>query len=201
MEFFSIAREWVLICFGYILGCFSTGYYLVRYRTGLDLRTQSSRSTGSANAARVLGKPGYYLTLAGDALKAAVALGMARHFGASPWAIACVIVAVIAGHIWPIQLGFHGGKGLAPALGILAILDWRATLIAGAVALIGPIFGWGKATFLLAALISPFVIAFLNHGSAEITGMAALAALVLIAHRDNIRDFVVEKRGRKGLEA
>jgi len=201
MEFFSIAKESVLICFGYFMGCFSTGYYLVRYRTGRDIRTLHSCSTGSSNAGRVLGKSGYYLTLAGDAMKAAVSLGAARYFGASNWGIPCVIVAVIAGHIWPIQLRFHGGKGLAPALGLIVILDWRAALIMVSMALIGAIVGCGKATYLLAAFISPVILALLNHRIAEITGMAARAVLVLIAHRENISDFFAEKRGRKGLRA
>jgi acyl phosphate:glycerol-3-phosphate acyltransferase len=202
MELFPFAgREVVLTCLGYILGCFSPGYYLVKYRTGKDIRALHSGSTGGTNVGRILGTNGYLLTLSGDALKASLALGTARYFGLGDWGIASVIVAVIAGHIWPAQLRFHGGKGLAPALGIIAVLDYRAALIMCAIAILGSLARCGKGAILFAACISPAVIALLNHGAAEISAMTVLAVLVLIAHRDNIRDFFAERRGRKGQEA
>lgn len=202
MELFSgIDREVVLTCFAYILGCFSTGYYLVRFRTGQDIRTLYSKSTGSTNVGRILGRSGYAATVFGDAAKAAIALGTARYFGASRWGIASVIIAVAAGHIWPAQLRFHGGKGLAPALGIISVLDYRAALIAGCIAAAGPLLGRGTVTVLLAAVVSPAIVALLHHGRADITGMTVLALLVVIAHRENIRAFIAVRRGRKGLQA
>jgi len=202
MELFSgPGREVVLICIGYALGCFSTGYYLVRYRTGQDIRILYSGTAGSTNAGRILGKSGYFLTLIGDAGKAAIALGAARYFGASHWGIAATAIAIVAGHIWPVQLKFHGGKGLAPALGIISVLDYRAALIAGGMVLLGHFLGWGLAMRLVAAAISPTIIALLNHGAPDITAMAVIALLVLIVHRANIRAFLAEKRSRKGLQA
>jgi acyl phosphate:glycerol-3-phosphate acyltransferase len=201
MELFSgSGREVALICIGYALGCFSTGYYLVRCRTRQDIRILYSGTAGSTNAGRILGKSGHFITLIGDAGKAAIALGAARYFGASQWGIAAVAIAIVAGHIWPVQLNFHGGKGLAPALGIISVLDYRAALIAGGAVLLGSLLGWGLAMRLVAAAISPIIIALLNHGAPDITAMAVLALLILLAHRDNIRAFIAEKRGRKGLQ-
>jgi glycerol-3-phosphate acyltransferase PlsY len=99
-----------------------------------------------------------------------------------------------------VQLKFHGGKGLAPALGIISVLDYRAALIAGGVVLFGSLLGWGLATRLVAAAISPIIIALLNHGTPDITAMAVITLLILLAHRHNIRAFIAEKRGRKGLQ-
>ena len=190
-----------MVCIGYALGCFSTGYYLVRYWTGKDIRALYSGTAGSTNAGRILGKTGYFITLIGDAGKAALAMGIARYFGASRWGIAAVIIAIIAGHLWPVQLKFRGGKGLAPALGIISVLDYRAALIAGGVALLDPLLGWGLAMRLVAAALSPIIIAFLKHGLPDIMAMTVLALLILLAHRDNIREFIAEKRARKGLQA
>lgn len=202
MELFSSPlREVVFTCFGYALGCVPTGYCLVRLRTGKDIRSIGSRSTGSTNVGKVLGPAGYVMTLFGDISKAAIATWTAIHFGVTSWGLASVMIATLAGHIWPIQLGFHGGKGLAPGIGILAILDYRAFLIAGGIAVIGPLAGKGTVTLMLAAMASPLVIALLHHSKAEVTGLTVLVLLVLIAHRDNIRAFFSEKRGRKGLQA
>jgi acyl phosphate:glycerol-3-phosphate acyltransferase len=202
MELFSgPGREVVLICMGYALGCLSTGYYLVRFRTGQDIRILYSGTAGSTNAGRILGKSGYFITLIGDACKAAIALGAARYFGASQWGMAAVSVAIVVGHIWPVQLKFRGGKGLAPALGVISVLDYRAALIAGFVILLGHLLGCGLASRLVAAALSPIIIALLNHGAPDITAMVVLALLILPAHHDNIRTFIANKRGRKGLQA
>jgi acyl phosphate:glycerol-3-phosphate acyltransferase len=202
MELFSgFGREAVLVCIGYALGCFSTGYYLVRYRTGKDIRILYSGTAGSTNAGRILGSSGYFFTLLGDAAKAAVGLSAARHFGASPWGIVAVAISIMVGHIWPVQLKFHGGKGLAPALGIAAVIDYRAALIGGGLVLLGSLLGYGLAVRLVAAAVSPIIVALLNHGTPDVTAMSVLTFLILFAHRDNIRAFIAEKRGRKGLQA
>jgi acyl phosphate:glycerol-3-phosphate acyltransferase len=194
-------REAVLVCIGYALGCFSTGYYLVRCRTGEDIRFLYSGTAGSTNTGRILGKSGYFITLLGDAGKAAIALGAARFLGASPWGIAAVAISIVVGHIWPVQLKFHGGKGIAPALGIVAVIDYRAALIAGGIVLLSSLLGYGLVVRLAAAAISPIILALLNHGAPDITAMSVLAFLILFAHRDNIRAFMNEKRGGKGLHA
>jgi acyl phosphate:glycerol-3-phosphate acyltransferase len=202
MELFSDPlREVVFVCFGYALGCIPTGYCLVRLRTGEDIRSIGSGSTGSTNVGRVLGRAGYAATLVGDISKAAIATWTAVHFGVASWGLAAVMIAILAGHIWPIQLGFQGGKGLAPGIGILAILDYRAVLIAGGIAATGPLVGKGKATLIFAAMATPLIVALLHHSKAEIAGQTVLVFLVLIAHRDNIRAFFSERRNRKGLQA
>ncbi|MBZ5497538.1 MAG: glycerol-3-phosphate acyltransferase [Acidobacteriia bacterium] len=190
-----------MICAGYTLGCFSTGYYLVRLRTGQDIRTIDSRSTGSTNVANVLGAAGFWATMLGDFAKGGLAVWAAFHFGLSPWGIVFVMIAVMAGHIWPAQLGFHGGKGLATGLGILAAFDYRLALITGGIALLGPLLGFGTVSFMAAAIVSPVVALFLDHQATEVAGLVVLVLLVLIAHRDNIRAFFDGWRGRKGLQA
>lgn len=202
MDLFTVpAKELILICAGYLLGCFSPGYYLVLLRTGQDIRMIKSRSTGSTNVGRVLGVPGFVATLLGDFAKGGIALWAAVHFGLSPWGITWVMIAVMAGHIWPAQLGFHGGKGLATGFGILVVLDYRIALIVGGIAAVGSMLGLGTASLMVAITVSPVVAALLDHRGPEIAGLVVLVLLVLFAHWDNIRAFFARKRGTKGLQA
>jgi len=62
-------KEIAVVLASYVLGCISTGYYLVRFRTGHDIRTLHSGSTGARNVGRVLGRTGFIVTLAGDLAK------------------------------------------------------------------------------------------------------------------------------------
>jgi len=195
------SRELAFVCAAYALGCFSSGYYLVRLCSGKDIRTISSRSTGSTNVGRVLGRSGYIVTLFADCTKGAIALWAALHFGLSPWGAIGVMISVVTGHIWPIQLRFHGGKGLATAFGALIVLDYRLALVIGSIAMLGPLLRQGTASFLAAAFISPGLAAVLGRPEVEVAGLGILVLLLLIAHRENIRAFLVERRARKGLQA
>src|SRR5215207_10054628 len=108
---------WLILPAAYLLGGSSAGYWLVRFRTGTDVRRQGSGATGATNAARMLGRGGFALVLLLDAIKGAVAAIVARILGfEGGWEFAAA-VAVVAGHVWPIQLGFRGGRGLGPLLG------------------------------------------------------------------------------------
>lgn len=125
----------------YLLGGFSPGHWLVHRRTGHDLREHGSGATGATNASRILGRAGFVIVLFLDAAKGALAVVMARALGISEgWEFA-VAAAVIAGHVWPAQLAFRGGRGLGPLLGswlflaplalsgamIVAALVWATT--------------------------------------------------------------------------
>jgi acyl phosphate:glycerol-3-phosphate acyltransferase len=181
----------------YLLGCFSTGYYLARRRTGQDLRSVGSGSTGGSNAGRLMGKSGFALTMAGDTVKGAVAVGAGVYFGLAPWLLVAVTLAVVAGHIFPVQLGFRGGKGLATALGALLVFDWRLPLLL--LALVG--LAWllsRQMTLSLVGgvLIGPVLAVWLGHAPAVAAWLALLAALLLYAHRPNIEAAVRRLRER-----
>ena len=127
----------VTVLLSYLLGCFSTAYYLVRWRTGQDVRTLGSKNAGATNAWRVLGVWGFVVAFLGDMGKGVAALLLARALtGGHPWAVALAAPAVVAGHIWPVQLSFRGGEGFATALGAFAVLDPAMTGAMTALALI-----------------------------------------------------------------
>src|SRR5256886_13136692 len=110
------AKETLVMLLGYALGCFTSGYYLVRWRTGDDIRWLGSGSVGATNVGRVLGRPGFLLTVLCDFFKGLFAVWLARYFQLNPTGTVLTMVAVAIGHIWPAQLWFHGGKGLATLL-------------------------------------------------------------------------------------
>src|SRR2546422_10075017 len=118
------AKETLVMLLGYALGCFTSGYYLVRWRTGDDIRWLGSGSVGATNVGRVLGRPGFFLTVLCDFFKGLFAVWLARYFQLNPTSTVLTMVAVAIGHIWPAQLWFHGGKGVATSLGALLMFDY-----------------------------------------------------------------------------
>src|SRR5262252_10036835 len=89
------------IClFAYVLGCFTAGYYLVRLLAEEDIREIGSGSVGARNVSRVLGKPGFFLTVLLDFGKGMLAVVTARHFTNNDYLVAMAMIAVVAGHIW-----------------------------------------------------------------------------------------------------
>src|SRR5258705_8208298 len=119
-----LTKAATVILGSYLLGCLATGYYLVRWRTGQNLRVLGSGSTGGTNAGRVLGRPGLIITGLVDIFKGVAAVAAARYFRLDAWAVALAAAAVVAGHVFPFQLGFHGGRGLGTALGALLLIDY-----------------------------------------------------------------------------
>jgi glycerol-3-phosphate acyltransferase PlsY len=73
------STQLIVIIIGYGLGCISTGYYLVRLRTGQDIRKLGSGSMGGRNVGRVLGRSGFALTMAGDTVKGIIAVRLPLH--------------------------------------------------------------------------------------------------------------------------
>jgi glycerol-3-phosphate acyltransferase PlsY len=198
---------WIaILCYG--LGCFTSGYYLVRWKTGRDIRREGSGSTGGRNVGRVLGKRAFALTAALDFAKGLAAVGLARLLGASPNGELLALLAVVGGHIWPAQLRFRGGKGVATAGGGLALLNpWLfvAMLTLFVVLYLGRrrFVESGLLTLSLAPLglwlISRLDSALLQrihlaNPDPVVIGLVLLAAIILIAHRKNIRDIIAGTR-------
>jgi glycerol-3-phosphate acyltransferase PlsY len=113
---------WLVVPAAYLLGGVSPGYWLVRRRTGADVRAQGSGATGATNAARVLGARGFVLVMVLDTIKGVIAALAALAVGLEGGWLFAAAAAVVAGHVWPLQLGFHGGRGLSPLLGAWLVL-------------------------------------------------------------------------------
>ena len=188
-----------LVLAGYLLGSLSTAYYLVRIRTGGDIRTFGSGTAGSTNVGRALGASGFAVTFLGDAAKGALAVLAARYFELGPWGVVVVILAVVAGQVWPVHLGFKGGKGLATAVGAILLLDYRLMMLLGAVAaLVLLLLKRRMLSGLVAVALVPGVAALLGHPHPTVLGLSAVAMLLLFAHRSEIRGIIGASRQGPG---
>ena len=178
----------LIIIGAYAIGCFATGYYFVRWRTGQDIRALGSGATGARNVARLLGRWPALLTTLGDAGKGMLAVFLAGLIDPAPSATMLAMMAATAGHIWPLQLGFRGGKGVATFLG--GLLIWSPFLYAVNVVyfLLGYVV-WRSSTLAISAcfILLPIVHAVSGGTPVEVVGLAALSALIIYLHRDNIR--------------
>ncbi len=171
----------------YFLGCFATGYYLVRTTENLDIRTVGSGSVGARNVSRVLGRPGFVLTTLGDALKGLLAVWAVRHFFGDYRLAMVALLAVVAGHIWPLQLRFAGGKGVATSFGALLIYDWRLTVVYVAVFVCG--LAVTRKTILpglFAFVCVPATGFWLHRDVFELVALTLLAGMIVFAHRTNL---------------
>lgn len=123
-----LLRLGVVVAASYVLGCLVAAYYVARWRHGVDIRASGSGNAGARNMARVYGLSDAALTLVLDAAKGAIAVLAGLYFVGPDWAAVVALCAAMVGHIWPAQLGFHGGKGAATGLGGILVLDPLAAL-------------------------------------------------------------------------
>jgi glycerol-3-phosphate acyltransferase PlsY len=173
----------------YLAGSICFGYYLVRFRTGKDVRNYGSGNPGARNVGRFLGPVGFFLTLVGDAGKGAAAVALASYLGLSTiWTLAA-IVAVIAGHLWPIQLQFRGGKGFATAIGAFLVFDYQLAFITAGIAVIAMLVLRRTTLGGLAAMVlAPIAVYFAGYPAEVIAGATVVSGLVLFGHRSNLRE-------------
>ena len=181
-----------VVVISYLIGSIPTGYIIVKTKTGQDIRTIGSGSTGATNVKRVLGKKWFFITLLLDAFKGAlpvilakVLMGDAVGFGLFPVLAA---VAVIIGHSKPIFLQFKGGKSVASGVGTILALNWQIGLL---IALI-----WAIITYfskfvslgsIIALALSPFLMHYVGHAPLAYTAYCGLGAVYIIyLHRQNI---------------
>jgi glycerol-3-phosphate acyltransferase PlsY len=176
----------------YFIGCFTTGYYLVRARTGKDIRETGSGSAGARNVGRILGKSGFWLTVAGDFFKGVLAVCLARQMANDNFCTALAVTAVVAGHLWPAQLKFHGGKGVTTSLGALVTFDYRLAFTFAA--LFAAIFIFTRKSLLpamFAFICLPAACWFFTRNDLTTCAMAALSTAILFAHRRNLAEELI----------
>jgi len=187
------------LCFcSYVLGCFTAGYYLVRWLSGKDIREIGSGSVGARNVSRVIGKAGFCATVASDFGKGALVVWLARHFTGDDRLVLLAMLAVVIGHIWPVQLRFHGGKGMATSLGSLVVYDFQIALAFGALFLcLAVLFRRTVLPSLIAMACVPVISMLLGHDSTQAVLLSFWAGLVLVAHRKNLMDELLHASARR----
>src|SRR5215218_6724172 len=110
---------------GYLAGSIPFAVLVSRVMALPDPRTYGSKNIGATNVLRSCNRIAALLTLMGDAMKGWAAVLVAAGLGASQDLLAITGLAAFVGHVFPVWLRFHGGKGVATAAGVLIALDWR----------------------------------------------------------------------------
>jgi len=188
----------LIILLAYLVGGISPGYLLVRILLNTDLRTIGSGSLGATNAGRALGKKGFYFTLVTDILKGALMVWLTKWLEFPPVVVSAVVVAVIAGHIWPLWLHFHGGKGIATSLGAFFALDYKILLIGGVVLLITYMITRRFLPSWVVTLIAMPLLAYtLDYSMTIVASLTLAATMIIYAHKANIKQlgFLSENKG------
>lgn len=192
----QLLRIAIVLIIAYFLGSIPFGYLIVRAGSGADIRETGSGGTGATNVSRRAGKGAGVLTLMLDALKGVAAILIGRLiFGESSWLIAAAAILVIGGHMFPIWLGFRGGKGVATGVGVFLVLAPLAILGAGVIFLVIVVLTrYVSLGSITAAATIPLFI-WLQHGLvspvsnlwATMCTAVSAASLIIFAHRENIR--------------
>jgi glycerol-3-phosphate acyltransferase PlsY len=188
-----MTREMIFaLAFGYLLGSIPFGLLLTRLAGKGDLRQIGSGNIGATNVLRAGSKWLAALTLALDCLKATAAIFLARSlFGEESGMFAAA--GAMVGHLYPVWLGFRGGKGVATLLGVLIALLPVAAIIYAVAWLVLLLTIRISSVAGMAAAISAPISAFALHSSL-FPMLLGFALLVLWKHRENIL------RLRKGIE-
>jgi acyl phosphate:glycerol-3-phosphate acyltransferase len=122
----------IAVALGYLIGSAPFAFLLAR-RRGVDLRRSGSGNVGAANVLRTAGTAYALGAMCLDAAKGALAVAVADRLTTGQAAHVAAGLAAIVGHIYPVWLGFHGGKGVATAAGAFAVLSPAAVLVASGV--------------------------------------------------------------------
>jgi glycerol-3-phosphate acyltransferase PlsY len=181
--------EWLVpavVFAAYAWGSLSPGWWLVRQKAGVDLRSEGSGATGATNVSRILGRKAYAWVLVLDTLKGWLAVLGARWLApASPWA-ALAAPAVVAGHIWPVWLRFRGGRGAATLMGDCFALHWAIVPLAWVPGFISVLFihKWFIARSIAFVCSLPIGWWLLGNFPSRMSLLIGWL-LVLLAHRDH----------------
>ena len=181
----------LLVFAAYLIGSIPFGYLIVRGKGAGDIRETGSGGTGATNVSRRAGKAAGVLTLLLDAAKGCIAVLIARTVSGDDWVIAAAAIAALVGHIFPVWLGFRGGKGVATGVGIFLVLAPIALLCAGvifvAIVLLTRFVSLGSIT---AAVLIPVLVWLQYDSQSLLTAAIVGAALIVFAHRGNIQRLV-----------
>ncbi len=190
----------VLVAVAYLIGSVPVGLLIAKLAFGVDLRATGSGNIGATNVGRTLGAKWGVACLAIDLLKGVVATLLPIAFAwPAGWRDAVMVAcggAAVVGHVFPIWLGFRGGKGVATGAGVAIVLAWQAALAAaitfGIVFLAKRIVSLSS---IAAAIVYAIVVLVLSQPMTRekwplIAFAVAIPALIVFRHRDNIARLV-----------
>lgn len=191
----------------YLIGSIPTSVWIGRIFYGLDIRTRGSGNAGATNTIRVLGAKAGIPVLIFDIFKGWFAVYITNFFWIDQltdnqfvnFKIIMAIAAVI-GHIFPVYVGFKGGKGIAALLGIgIALYPWAVLIVIGVFLIVLIIFKYVSLASIISAISFPFIEIFLLHNNKILSLMLlsiTIAIFVPITHKKNIKRLLKKKEAK-----
>ena len=184
---------------GYLLGSLPFAVIVSRLFGLADPRSFGSGNPGATNVLRSGNKVAALLTLLGDAAKGWLAVAIAGWAGADPAGVAAAGLSAFVGHVFPVFLGFRGGKGVATAVGVLIGLN--PFLALGAMAtwlVVAGVTRYSSAAAIVAALEAPVAAWLLGEPVLVLAAIALMSALLVWRHQANIRRLLNGTESRIG---
>jgi glycerol-3-phosphate acyltransferase PlsY len=192
----------LLLALGYLLGSMPNGYLAGRWLKGIDLRQCGSGSTGATNVLRNVGKAPALVVFLLDVGKGALAVLLAKSFGLNDWVQVLAGLAALAGHIWPVWLGWKGGKAVATGLGMFLGLAWPVGLACfGLFMAVISISRIVSLSSVVAAIGLPVLMVLAGASGASISVSVVASVMVLWRHRSNIERLIAGTEPRIGAKA
>ncbi len=189
----------IALIVGYLFGSIPFGIILTKLAGGPDLRSIGSGNIGATNVLRTGNKKLAAATLVGDMLKGTVAVLLAWHWLGGPQAALAAAVGAFLGHLFPVWIGFKGGKGVATYLGVLIGLNgWIALAFAAIWLGVAWLSRYSSLAALTASVLTPLLLWFAAGMHQAAAVMAALTLLLWIMHRANIARLLAGSEGKIG---
>jgi len=189
----------LLTILSYLLGSIPTGILIAMLMGGPDPRSAGSGNIGATNVMRVTGLLAGALTLSGDVLKGAIPVFIGQYIFGSISGVSLLALASFLGHLFPVFLGFKGGKGVATASGIFLVISPLVVLIDGIIfGLVVYISRYVSLGSLTAAALLPILITSFLATRGYLPLAIVIGILVIIKHTDNIKRLIQGKENRIG---
>jgi acyl phosphate:glycerol-3-phosphate acyltransferase len=185
------------LVFGYLCGSIPFGVVLTRLVGGPDLRSIGSGNIGATNVLRTGRRGLAAATLLGDMLKGTVAVLVTRHLLGHDFALVTAVGAFL-GHLFPVWLGFRGGKGVATYIGVLLGIAWPAAVVFCAIWLaVAALTRYSSLAALIASAVTP-VLLWWRGDATEAMVFLLLSVVLWIMHRANIARLLNGTEGKIG---
>ncbi|WP_296576889.1 glycerol-3-phosphate 1-O-acyltransferase PlsY [Phreatobacter sp.] len=200
---FAAASLPVLIAalgFGYLLGSIPFGLVLTRSAGLGDIRAIGSGNIGATNVLRTGNRKLAAATLLLDGLKGTAAVLIAGMF--DPAAALAAGFGAFLGHVFPVWLGFRGGKGVATFLGILVAIHWPTFLVCAAIWIaMAYAFRFSSLAALTASITTPVILFVAGLGWPTVAVVAAMTVLLVAKHHENIGRLLAGTESRIGAKS
>ena len=176
----------------YLIGSVSTSIIVSKIILGDDIRNHGSGNAGATNALRTMGKKGGALVVLGDALKAVIAILIAKLIVGTDVAVYAAGIGVVLGHNFPIYFGFKGGKGILVSLVSILFADWRIGVLTAVISILIMIISnyVSLGSICGAVLLVIFGAVFRAADFYFMTFAIVLAVLAIFMHRSNVKRLI-----------